>query len=64
MKNTPAVTQDAESWQAGYRAGHLGKPNDPPPGMDGLSWISGFIEGQADRAAGKVRPVIRKPPVP
>jgi hypothetical protein len=63
MEKPPKVTQDAKSWEAGYKAGHAGKPTDaPPPGVDGLAWISGVIEGQADRQAGKVRPVVRKPP--
>lgn len=60
---TPAVVIDGESWSAGYRAGHQGAPRHPrPPGFDGLSWISGYIEGQADRAAGRVRPLVRRPP--
>lgn len=58
MNHPPAVTQDAESWQAGYRAGHAGKPTAAPPGVDALAWPSGVIEGQADRQAGKVRPVV------
>jgi hypothetical protein len=58
----PVVTQDAASWQAGYKAGHGGATSDkPPPGVDALSWASGAIEGKADRAAGKVRPLVRKP---
>ena len=62
MNQPPAVRQDAKSWQAGYKAGHSGKPTDaPPPGVDGLAWSSGVIEGQADRQAGKVRPLTRKP---
>jgi hypothetical protein len=56
------VTHDAKSWEAGYRAGHAGKRTDtPPPGTDALAWHSGVIEGQADRKAGKVRPMTRKP---
>jgi hypothetical protein len=59
---TPAVVIDGESWSAGYKAGHQGAQSRPiPPGLDGLSWISGFIEGQADRAAGRVRPLVRRP---
>ena len=62
MEKPPAVTQDAKSWEAGYKAGYSGKPSDTPPsGVDGLAWISGAIEGQADRAAGNVRPLTRKP---
>lgn len=62
MKKPPAVPQDARSWEAGYKAGHSGKPtNTPPPGVDALAWSSGVIEGHADRKAGKVRPLTRKP---
>ena len=63
MKTPPAVTQDAKSWEAGYKAGHSGKPTEtPPPGVDPLSYFSGVIEGKADRHSGKVRPLVRKPP--
>ena len=54
------VSQDAKSWQAGYKAGHSGASTETPPGVDDLAWISGFIEGQADRQSGKVRPADRK----
>lgn len=38
------------AWQAGYDAGLAGIPSTPSPaGLDGLSWISGYIEGQAKR---------------
>ena len=57
------VTQDAASWEAGYKAGHSAQPSDaPPPGDDPLSWSSGIIEGKADREVGRVRPLLRKPP--
>jgi|SRR5450631_51938 len=57
------VIQDAASWEAGYKAGHSGQPSDePPPGVDPLSWSSGIIEGKADREVGRVRPLLRKPP--
>ena len=63
MLKKPAVTLDAESWAAGYKAGHAGdSPGAPSSVVDGLAWSSGFIEGQADRASGKVRPTVRKPP--
>ena len=39
-------TQD---WQSGYEAGQQGRPNQPPQGVDGLAWISGYIEGKANR---------------
>ena len=62
MKTTTAVPQDPKSWAAGYKAGHSGKlPTAPPPGVDALAWSSGVIEGQADRQAGRVRPLTRKP---
>jgi hypothetical protein len=61
--SSPAVRQDPPSWQAGYKAGHTGASTTPPPGVDPLAWVSGVIEGQADRQAGKVRPLVR-PPVP
>jgi hypothetical protein len=58
------VSQDEASWTAGYLAGHSGKPADAPPDVDRLAWISGLIEGKADRDAGRVRPLSRKPPTP
>lgn len=64
MKQPPTVPQDAKSWQAGYKAGHSGKPTPAPHGVDPLAWASGVIEGQADRQAGKVRPVVRPVPRP
>lgn len=43
-----------ESWQAGFDAGLAGTPSSPvPPGIDGLSWFSGWIEGEAKRKRGK-----------
>jgi hypothetical protein len=63
MAKPASVSLDSKSWSAGYKAGHAGRPTrTPPPGVYGLSWYSGFIEGKADRAAGKVRPLMRKPP--
>lgn len=44
------VDLDSRSWQAGYDAGFQGLPGWPvPAGLDGLSWSSGYIEGEADR---------------
>ncbi len=41
------------AWQAGYDAGFAGKPSTPvPAGLDGLSWFSGYIEGDAKRQRG------------
>lgn len=43
-----------ESWQAGFDAGVAGTPSTPiPVGIDGLSWFSGWIEGEAKRLGGK-----------
>jgi hypothetical protein len=56
------IMQDEKSWTEGYLAGHSGKPADVPSGVDRLAWISGLIEGKADRDAGRVRPLSRKPP--
>jgi hypothetical protein len=62
MKNPPALAQDQKAWHAGYKTGRAGEPTDQPlPGIDALAWFSGAIEGKADRQAGKVRPLIRKP---
>ncbi len=36
-------------WQNGFNAGSSGKPQAPvPAGADNLSWISGWIEGNAN----------------
>jgi hypothetical protein len=40
---------DEGSWNAGFDAGLNREPNGSvPPGMDGLAWSSGYIEGQAE----------------
>ena len=45
-----------------YKVGHSGQLSEAPPsGVDALAWSSGLIESHADRAAGKVRPLTRKP---
>jgi hypothetical protein len=56
-----SVIQDEKSWTAGYLAGHSGQPADPPSDVDRLAWISGLIEGKADRDAGRIRPLSRAP---
>jgi hypothetical protein len=38
---------DKDDWEKGFQAGQAGEPNQPPPGLDGLAWASGYIEGQA-----------------
>lgn len=45
-----SVWQKADDWQAGFDAGLAGTPSSPVPvGIDGLSWVSGWIEGDAKR---------------
>lgn len=46
---TNGVVQEPFAWEAGYQAGLSGSPSATPPGLDGLSFISGYIEGQAAR---------------
>lgn len=43
----PALSQDRDSWMAGYRAGLTGSKQPAPWEVDGLSWFSGKIEGMA-----------------
>jgi len=43
------IRQDPKAWQAGYEAGQAGRTPPPPPGVDGLAFYSGVIEGQAVR---------------
>ena len=43
------IRQDPKAWQAGYEAGQAGKTPPLPPGVDGLAFYSGVIEGQAVR---------------
>jgi len=63
MEKQKGVRLDPKAWEAGYKAGHSGQESTTPPeGIDGLAWTSGVIEGQADRKAGRVRPLIRRPP--
>lgn len=45
----PQVRLDSKAWEAGFRAGEKGLASTPPQGLDGLSWISGYIEGKAKR---------------
>jgi hypothetical protein len=39
-------------WQSGFNAGQQGRPDTPPRGVDGLAWVSGYIEG---KAAGQIK---------
>jgi len=36
-------------WQKGYDAGRVSDPSTVPPGVEILSWHSGYIEGKAER---------------
>jgi hypothetical protein len=38
---------NATDWQAGFNAGKAGQPNIAPANVDGLAWMSGYIEGKA-----------------
>lgn len=62
------IRLDPESWTAGYRSGYTSRqPASVPHGLDGLSWSSGRIEGQADRESGRpsqVDPPAEPGPVP
>jgi hypothetical protein len=53
------IRQDPKAWQAGYEAGRAGETPLPPPGVDGLAFYSGVIEGQAVR--GKKIPQRKSP---
>ena len=46
----PKIRMDKESWQKGFDAGRRGEPDLPLPGVDVLSWHSGYIEGQAEQS--------------
>jgi hypothetical protein len=62
------VRQDVESWAAGYASAYeRAGPIRMPPGLDGLAWSSGRIEGEADRLAGRpsqLDPPADSPPAP
>ncbi len=48
------VRMDEKSWEMGFTAGLTGQSTQEPSGVDGLSFISGYIEGQADRTTRRV----------
>ena len=52
--NILAVRMDEKSWEMGFTAGLTGQSTQEPSGVDGLSFISGYIEGQADRTTRRV----------
>lgn len=48
MNDQSVIRQTPADWQAGYDAAIAGKPQHPvPPGVDALSFYSGWIEGNA-----------------
>jgi hypothetical protein len=53
--HAPIVIQDSASWRTGYRDGLAGDCATPPPGLDGLAYVSGLIEGRAARVLKVVR---------
>jgi len=56
------IEQDKKAWELGYQAGLEGKATTPPPpGVDGVAFYSGVIEGKADRSK---PPEDRKPHTP
>lgn len=58
-----AMKLEKSSWDAGYKAGLAGQSSLPPPGVDGLSYASGFIEGKAARQMKVARlPTSKAPP--
>jgi hypothetical protein len=49
------VSLERKDWKAGYEAGKAGKPGHASKGVDGLSWLSGYIEGKSKREKQKGR---------
>ena len=45
----PKIKIDQPSWDAGYKAGLEGLPDRHGKEIDGYSWSSGYIEGQAEK---------------
>ena len=43
------IELNGSDWWAGYDAGYAGRGRKHDSAIDGLSFISGYIEGQADR---------------
>jgi len=44
----PKIRMDKDHWHQGFDAGRSGEPDLLPPGVDVLSWHSGYIKGQGD----------------
>jgi hypothetical protein len=38
-----------KDWKKGHDAALAGKPGHAPKGVDGLSWMSGYLEGKAEK---------------
>ena len=49
------IQQERKAWEAGHAAGLAGKRGQAPRGVDGSAYMSGLLEGLAERA---------KPPEP
>ncbi|MDE2466740.1 MAG: hypothetical protein KGO02_23945 [Alphaproteobacteria bacterium] len=49
MSHHTLVSMDRQAWLAGYAAGLAGLSSSNPPELDGLAFISGYIEGKAHR---------------
>jgi hypothetical protein len=47
------IKQDPEAWRAGYEAGQAGQAPPTPPGVDGLAFQAGVVEGRAARRESK-----------
>jgi hypothetical protein len=46
---------DLDSWEAGYDDGLRGRPSQCTPGLDRLSYSSGYFQARATRAGMKER---------
>ena len=54
------IKQDKQSWNKGRADAMRGVPSKCPKGVDELSYFSGYIEGEAQRAKRPLR-VINSP---
>jgi hypothetical protein len=54
----PRLSQDPDAWRAGFAAARAARRGNPhPPGTrEAWSWSSGYVEGEAKRAAGFLPP--------
>ena len=53
----PMIEQDKQSWNKGRADAMRGAPSKCPSGLDKLSYSSGYIEGEAQRAKRPLRVV-------